>query len=65
MEFTKLVFELSPFLLTGSDTLSPIIALHSRFRLENVPTYGQGEVWPKKGIHQGTGSGVIIILTSS
>ena len=41
-----------PFSKPEMTHLSAIIALNSRFRLEKVYTYGQGEVGPKKGIHR-------------
>ena len=41
-----------PFSKPEVTHLSPIIAVDSRFRSEKVYTYGQGEVCPKKWIHQ-------------
>ena len=54
-----------PFSKPEVTHLSPVIALNIRFRLENVYAYGQGEGMPEKVNSSGTGSDVIIIVTSS
>ena len=45
-------FSYRPFSKQAVTHLSLIIALNSRFRLEKVYKYGQGEVRPKKWIHR-------------